>query len=206
MVPVAHARGRICKTMRLGGTRKAMKSFNILLSAGAALLFIGGCQSARSTAGKEAAVPPTVLDVPMLGSTGQTIGLAKLSEVPEGVRIQLQVSGLKPGLHGLHFHEKPVCEAPDFTTAGSHFNPFHKEHGFENPKGAHAGDLPNLLVDEQGKAQVDFITQSVALAPDKPNSLYHAGGTSLVIHEQADDLKTDPAGNSGKRIACGVVK
>jgi len=177
-----------------------------LMTASVALLALSGCQAAEPVVQMEAAAPPAELTVPMVGSSGQMIGTAKLSPVEGGVRIRIQAAGLKPGLHGFHIHEKPLCEGPEFTSAGSHFNPGHKQHGFENPQGAHAGDLPNLQVNEQGVAQADFITKSVVLDKNQPNSLYTGGGTSLVIHEQPDDLKTDPAGNSGKRIACGVVK
>jgi superoxide dismutase, Cu-Zn family len=183
-----------------------MKSLQILMSTSIMLLTLSGCQSVKNVATVEPAAPPVQMNVPIVGATGQPIGAAKLTAVPEGVRIEVQVSGLKPGLHGLHIHQKAVCEAPSFESAGEHFNPLHKQHGFNNPKGAHAGDLPNLLVDEQGNGKFDAITKAVVLLQDKPNSLLIAGGTSVVIHEQVDDLKTDPTGNSGKRIACGAVK
>ncbi|MCD1257992.1 superoxide dismutase family protein [Paenibacillus athensensis] len=184
-----------------------MNVIKSLMAASVTLLVLAGCQAAEPVANMEAAAPPAEVTVPIAGGAGQMLGTAKLSPWAEGgVRIRIQVAGLKPGLHGFHIHEKPLCEGPDFTSAGSHFNPGHKQHGFENPKGAHAGDLPNLVVNEQGAAQADFITKAVVLDKGKPNSLYTGGGTSLVIHEQPDDLKTDPAGNSGKRIACGVVK
>lgn len=165
-----------------------------------------GCQSVKSAATTEAAAPPAPLQVTLIGSNGQNVGTAQLTSVQEGVQIDLQVSGLAPGPHGFHIHEKSLCEAPTFETAGAHFNPVKREHGFLNPKGAHAGDLPNLIVDEQGNGRLSTVTKAVTLLPDKINSLYKQGGTSLVIHEKADDLKTDPSGNSGKRIACGVVK
>ncbi|MFD0697269.1 superoxide dismutase family protein [Paenibacillus sp. GCM10027628] len=183
-----------------------MKSMNILMSASLAVLMLSGCQSAQNVATANAEAPPQEINVPLIGTTGQTIGTAKLTAVQEGVRIEVQASGLKPGLHGLHVHEKAVCEAPTFESAGAHLNPTHKQHGFNNPKGYHAGDLPNMLVDEQGNGRFDAISKSVVLLPDKPNSLLKPGGTSIVIHEQVDDYKTDPSGNSGKRIACGAVK
>ncbi|KRF32107.1 superoxide dismutase family protein [Paenibacillus sp. Soil787] len=183
-----------------------MKSIKIIMTVSLGLLVLTACQSVKSTMTKEAASPPSELQVSMIGSSGQPIGTAHLTSVQDGVQIDLQVSGLTPGNHGLHFHEKAVCEAPNFDSAGAHFNPFKKEHGFHNPKGFHAGDLPNLVVDAQGNGKFNAITKSAVLLPDRPNSLLKQGGTSLVIHEKEDDLKTDPSGNSGKRIACGAVK
>ncbi|CAK4841619.1 unnamed protein product [Aphanomyces euteiches] len=87
-----------------------------------------------------------------------------------------------------------------------HFNPTHKQHGFENPQGFHEGDLPNIQVDAKGKVNVDLIVKAVTLEPGKPNSILSAQGVSLIIHDKADDYMTDPAGNSGARIACGVIK
>ncbi|MEW9697917.1 superoxide dismutase family protein [Paenibacillus sp. SI8] len=182
-----------------------MKSIKIVVSSSIILIALNGCQTVKSMATLEAA-PPTLIEVPLIGTTGQPIGSARLTAVPDGVRIEAQVSGLKPGLHGFHIHEKAICEAPGFDSAGAHFNPFQKQHGFNNPKGYHIGDLPNMLVDEQGNGRFDAITKSVVIQADKPNSLLKPGGTSVVIHEQEDDLKTDPSGNSGKRIACGAVK
>ncbi|MBA2938015.1 superoxide dismutase family protein [Paenibacillus sp. CGMCC 1.16610] len=182
-----------------------MKSLKIVVTVSLGLLVLTGCQSVKSTATAEAGSTPP-LEVTLIGASGQTVGMAQLAAAPEGVQIDLQVSGLTPGAHGFHIHEKAACDAPTFDSAGAHFNPMHKEHGFLNPKGAHAGDLPNLVVDEQGNGRLSTVTKSVVLLPDKPNSLFKPGGTSLVIHEKADDLKTDPSGNSGKRIACGAVK
>ncbi|SDM92756.1 superoxide dismutase, Cu-Zn family [Paenibacillus sp. yr247] len=183
-----------------------MKSLTIIMTVSLGLLALTGCQNVKSAATTEAASPPSELKVSLIGMSGQSIGTAKLTSVQEGVQIELQVSGLTPGLHGLHFHEKAICEAPSFESAGAHFNPMKKEHGFLNPKGAHAGDLPNLVVDEQGNGKFNAITKAVVMLPNKSNSLLKQGGTSLVIHEKEDDLKTDPTGNSGKRIACGAVK
>ncbi|MZQ81770.1 superoxide dismutase [Paenibacillus sp. 5J-6] len=182
-----------------------MKSLKIVVTVSLGLLVLTGCQSVKSTATAESDSSPP-LQVTLIGASGQAVGKAQLAAVPDGVQIDLQVSGLTPGAHGFHIHEKSACDAPTFDSAGAHLNPMHKEHGFLNPKGVHAGDLPNLVVDEQGNGRLSTVTKSVVLLPDKPNSLFKPGGTSLVIHEKADDLKTDPSGNSGKRIACGAVK
>lgn len=183
-----------------------MKSLTMVMTVSLGVLMLTGCQSVKSAATTEAASPPPQVQVSLIGANGQTVGTAQLTSVQEGVQIDLQVSGLAPGTHGFHIHEKAVCEAPSFDSAGAHFNPVKREHGFLNPKGAHAGDLPNLVVDEQGNGHLSTVSKAVVLLPDKINSLYKQGGTSLVIHEKPDDLKTDPSGNSGKRIACGVLK
>ncbi|UQZ81569.1 Superoxide dismutase-like protein YojM precursor [Paenibacillus konkukensis] len=161
-----------------------------------------GSDTVRAQA-NEPSVAPKSIDI--INSKGTKIGTAKLSQVAEGVKFQVEVSGLTPGKHGIHVHQTGVCTPPDFTSAGEHFNPEGKKHGFDNPQGYHAGDLPNLEVGSDGTARAEFVDTKVTLAKDKANSLVKTGGTALVIHENADDYKTDPSGNSGSRIACGVI-
>jgi superoxide dismutase, Cu-Zn family len=142
----------------------------------------------------------------MNDSKGNTIGLATFTQDSCGpVHIEVSVSGLTPGLHGIHIHDKGICIGPSFTSAGKHYNPLGKEHGLLNPKGPHAGDLPNLEVGADGKGYMNVTTRLVTLSPG-PTTLFTANGTSLVIHADPDDLITDPAGNSGARIACGVIE
>lgn len=158
------------------------------------LLFIWGC--GESPAPKAKAT--------LINSQGQKVGQAQLEETSKGVKITLTVENLPPGTHAFHIHEKGLCDPPDFMTAGGHFNPFHKHHGLKNPAGPHAGDLPNLVVGADGKDTLEAVASLVTLKPGE-NSLFHPGGTSLVIHAGPDDYMTDPAGNAGARIACGVV-
>lgn len=115
------------------------------------------------------------------------------------------MSQLPPGQHALHVHAVGKCEAPDFKSAGPHFNPEGKKHGTQNPEGPHAGDLPNFEVSADGRAKTSVLATRVLLS-DGTNSLFQANGTSLVIHEKPDDNLNDPAGNAGTRIACGVVQ
>jgi superoxide dismutase, Cu-Zn family len=139
-------------------------------------------------------------------SNGSTIGLATfIQDANNTVHINVTVSGLTPGLHGIHIHDKGFCIAPSFKSAGEHYNPLGKEHGLLNPKGPHAGDLPNLEVGVDGKGYMNVTTRLVMLSPG-PTTLFTANGTSLVIHSNPDDLITNPAGNSGERIACGAIK
>jgi superoxide dismutase, Cu-Zn family len=137
-------------------------------------------------------------------AAGEIVGQATLSMEAEAVVITLEAQKLPPGPHGFHIHEVGKCEAPEFTTAGGHFNPEGKKHGLRSPGGPHAGDLPNLVVGPDGLVRIRVMAPQVALAAG-PNSLFHPAGTSLVIHTGPDDDVTDPAGNSGARIACGVI-
>jgi Cu-Zn family superoxide dismutase len=141
----------------------------------------------------------------LLNAQGQKIGTAMLTPASGGVQIELTVSQLPPGTHAFHIHGAGKCDPPDFKSAGPHFNPYGKQHGKDNPNGAHAGDLANFDADASGNATVSTLAASVTLG-DGPNSLFHEGGSALVIHEKADDYKTDPTGNAGNRLACGVVQ
>jgi Cu-Zn family superoxide dismutase len=135
---------------------------------------------------------------------GKQVGVATLIETPEGVRVALTGYRLPPGGHGLHVHAVGRCDPPDFTSAGAHFNPGGKQHGRMNPAGPHAGDLPSLVAAASGEAGLDITTKAFTLSPG-PNSLLGDKGTALVVHANPDDDKTDPTGNSGGRIACGVI-
>lgn len=136
---------------------------------------------------------------------GNRVGTAALEEVSGGVRIRLEVSQLPPGKHAMHIHASAQCDAPDFKSAGPHFNPAGKRHGRENPEGPHAGDLPDLEVKEDGTGVIETVAAGVTLSGEGENSLFHPGGTSLMVHASPDDNKTDPAGNAGDRIACGSI-
>lgn len=147
------------------------------------------------------------IKVSLINSQGQPAGKAVLKQKKNGVQIKLSVENMSFGEHGVHIHQNPVCEAPDFKSAGGHFNPETKQHGFQNPMGHHAGDTPsNLNVGEDHRGTATWTLTGVTLQPGATNSLLSNGGTSIMVHEKADDMKTDPSGNSGNRIACGVIK
>jgi superoxide dismutase, Cu-Zn family len=138
--------------------------------------------------------------------SGESVGTATLTAINKkgGVRVKLDVKNLTPGVHAIHFHQTAKCEGPAFETAGAHFNPTTKMHGLKNPQGPHAGDMLNFTVNANGTSKQTVTATRVVLG-DGPNGLFSNGGTSLIIHEKADDMKTDPSGNSGGRIACGTI-
>ncbi|WP_329958818.1 superoxide dismutase family protein [Sporosarcina sp. G11-34] len=167
------------------------------------LLLVTGC-------GKKGAWLPVSGDIsetvaaPILNAEGEKIGEATFDESKDGITIKIIAEGLPPGLHGTHIHEKGECTPPGFESAGAHFNPTHKQHGFDNLKGFHLGDLPNVVVDYDGKVKAKMTTDEFTLKPNLENSILDNDGSALVIHEDMDDYKTDPSGNSGKRIACAA--
>ncbi len=162
---------------------------------------------AGAVAPAQDAKPVKEIKVSLINSQGQPAGKAVLKQKKNGVEVKISVENIPFGEHGVHIHQNPVCEAPDFKTAGGHFNPDAKQHGFQNPMGHHAGDTPsNLTVGEDHRGSATWTLTDVTLQPGAPNSLLSNGGTSLMVHEKADDMKTDPSGNSGNRIACGVIK
>jgi Cu-Zn family superoxide dismutase len=138
-------------------------------------------------------------------AAGKDVGMAMISAAKGGgVSIDIDFKGLPPGEHALHFHAAAICEAPAFTTATGHFNPAMKKHGMDNPEGPHAGDMANFTVKADGTAKATIVNKNVTMGTDA-NSVFANGGTALMIHAAADDMKSDPAGNAGARIACGVV-
>lgn len=149
---------------------------------------------------------PETANAIIYNKNGERIGMATFTAVKgAGVKIDLDVHGLPPGSHGFHIHSKGQCEPPEFDSAGPHFNPQQKEHGLRNPRGPHAGDLGNLQVGTNGQAHVVILDPRLSLASGNPDSILRPGGMSLVVHAQPDDEMSDPSGNSGKRIACGVI-
>jgi len=185
---------------------KTQKAFRIMPAAAlAAILTLAfSAAMAKDTKAAKPPKPPKSVVVKMQDGQGKDAGTATLSSATGGVKIKLNLHGLTPGEHGLHVHQAAKCEGPDFKSAGGHFNPDGKHHGLQNAEGPHAGDVPNFKADAKGNAKVTVTAPNVTLS-DGPHSVFTGGGTSLVVHAKADDGKTDPSGNSGDRIACGVI-
>ncbi len=175
----------------------------ILLSTAFVSVLFGSALAQDKKPAKPAPAKPVT--VKLNDGAGKAVGTAKLAPDPGGVKITLAVKGLTPGEHAIHVHETAKCDGPDFKSAGGHFNPDHKKHGKDNPEGAHAGDIPNFTVDAKGGSTASFVAPGVTLE-DGEHSVFTGGGTALVIHAKADDLKTDPAGAAGDRVACGLIK
>ena len=141
---------------------------------------------------------------PLKDGVGKDVGTVELMQTPHGVLLKMSLKGIPAGEHAFHVHAVGKCEPP-FTTAGGHFNPASKKHGMEAAEGAHAGDMPNLHVPPSGELVIEIANPAISLVKGQPNSVFDGDGSAIVIHAKADDYKSDPAGNAGDRIACGVI-
>jgi Cu-Zn family superoxide dismutase len=166
----------------------------------AGLLLLFGNVALAGEKGGESSAEAVIKD-----SGGKTVGTSVLTQTAQGVDMVVEVSQLPTGSHGIHVHAIGKCDPPDFKTAGGHFNPHAKKHGLKSPVGAHAGDLPNLVVGTDGAGKLSATLVGATLEQGNPASLLNPNGTSIIIHAKEDDGMTDPTGNSGYRIACGVI-
>ncbi len=191
-----------------------MRGTIVFLAAGLAL---GGCNNSANNANngnaaQTGAGPITQApSVPLVNASGEIIGQVRGGDSPNGAVLEIDAHDLPPGVHAIHIHDVGICQPPDFKSAGGHWNPTGKQHGGENPNGAHVGDLQNVTVAQDGTLRARIVVPGTYLSNNgrdvKPGSyeIFDASGASVVIHAKPDDYKTDPSGNSGDRIACAAL-
>jgi superoxide dismutase, Cu-Zn family len=177
---------------------------NYLTAIAASAVLLAGASAPAMAAKKKPAAPALAATAELKTADGKDVGIVALTQTGDGVRLKLAFKGLPPGEHALHVHSVGKCEAP-FTSAGPHFNPDQKKHGLKSPEGHHAGDMANIVVPANGNLTQTVVNKDITLEKDKPNSVFQNGGTAIVVHANKDDEMTDPAGNAGDRVACGVI-
>ena len=168
---------------------------------------LAGCAYESETAPVSAAAaqPASVAVATLMDAAGENVGEARLVQQGDDIAVSISASGISAGPHGTHIHMTGTCDAPDFKTAGGHWNPMMTQHGLENPQGHHSGDLPNMDVQADGTGSLSFIVAGATLR-DGDNPLFDEDGAAIVVHAGPDDMVSDPSGNSGGRIACGVIR
>ncbi|TCP69715.1 superoxide dismutase family protein [Baia soyae] len=181
------------------------RSIKSMIGLSVLALSLAGCNDSTPTM-KQLPTSSEKAQAEIINSKGATIGKAEFWQEQDYVMARVTVKDLPEGPHGIHVHTVGKCDVPTFETAGAHLNPAEKKHGIENAAGPHAGDLPNLEINDNGEGMAEFALENVTLKGNQGNSLFHPGGTAIVIHKDKDDYKTDPSGNSGARIACGVIQ
>ncbi|MFT9848963.1 superoxide dismutase family protein [Aneurinibacillus sp. REN35] len=188
-----------------GGKEETMGEKQVLVHNGAAYVPVRDFSKATGHQvywdGMHSAISIDKPYVHIVDAKGKRIGHAVLTEEKEGVKVEVEVQGLKPGKHGFHVHEKAFVKN-DFKSAGGHFNPDNKKHGLENPEGHHVADMPNLEVKEDGTGKAEFMVNRANLKPGDAHSIL---GKAIIIHADEDDMKSDPAGNAGDRVAGGNI-
>ena len=180
------------------------------VGASAFIVALAGLAAACANAPREVDAPPpdmgpSALSADLRDGSGRVLARTHVEEVGDSLRVRVEAAGLVRGAYGAHVHAVGRCDAPGFTSAGPHWNPTGQQHGKDNPQGMHKGDLPNLLVGTDGTGSFEYTIPGASLRGG-PNPLLDGDGAAVVIHEKADDYRTDPSGNSGARIACGEVR
>lgn len=191
-----------------------MRQAGLLLMVGGAVLALGACatdgdstaMAAQAESGPiESTIGPPTLAADLRDSQGRTRARATVEQSGDSLRVRVEATAMTPGSYGAHIHTTGRCDPPAFTTAGPHWNPTGQKHGKDNPQGMHKGDLPNLTVGPDGRGSFEYTIPHAILSGMLPTKLVDGDGAAVVIHAKADDHRTDPSGNSGDRIACGVL-
>jgi Cu-Zn family superoxide dismutase len=164
-------------------------------------LLVGGFAAQAQTPGEKSSTPSKAVAVLHPTAGNKVTGTVTFTEVADGVQVRAEITGLTPGNHGFHVHEFGDCSAADASSAGAHFNPTHKPHGGPDSAERHVGDMGNIQADASGKAKLEYVDHEMSLTNDERSVI----GRSAVVHAKADDLKSQPAGDSGARVACGVI-
>jgi superoxide dismutase, Cu-Zn family len=171
----------------------------------AAAAALAACASSERAELEDVVAPPEVLAAELRDAGGQVRARATAEQAGDSIRVRIEAVSLAQGAYGAHIHATGRCDPPGFTTAGAHWNPTRVKHGKDNPQGMHKGDLPNLLVGTDGRGSFEYTIPNASIAGSGPNPVIDGDGAAVVIHAAADDFRTDPSGNSGARIACGVL-
>lgn len=186
-----------------------MRQAGLLLIGGAALATAACATDSSGASEPEGAIVstigPPVLTADVRDAQGRTRARARVEQSGDSLRVSVEAVAMTPGTYGVHIHTVGRCDPPAFTTAGAHWNPIGQKHGKDNPQGMHKGDLPNLMVGADGRGSFEYTIPNAVLSGMLPTKLVDGDGASLVIHARPDDYRTDPSGNSGGRIACGVL-
>ncbi len=181
-----------------------MKALPLGIAAAAGMALAACASNGRAVEPLAAAAGPAPLATDIRDPSGMIMARATASQIGDSIRVRVEAKGMRAGAYGAHVHTTGRCDAPDFASAGPHWNPSGQQHGKNNPRGMHKGDLPNLAVGTDGRGSFEVTIPGASLAAG-PNPLQDADGAAVVIHAAADDYRTDPSGNSGGRIACGVL-
>jgi Cu-Zn family superoxide dismutase len=176
-----------------------------LMVAGAASVLVAGCTMSAPGERSGTATRGQAANAELRDVAGQVRARGSATQSGDAIRVRLDATGMPSGTYAAHVHTTGACNPPDFTSAGPHWNPTGAQHGKDNPAGMHKGDLPNLIVGANGRGSLEFVIAAATLTGG-PNALLDADGAALVVHAQADDYRSDPAGNAGARIACGVLR
>ncbi|TFI57378.1 superoxide dismutase family protein [Sphingomonas parva] len=171
---------------------------------GSAVLALGACATGGDEGSPQSDAGPASVSAEIRDATGRVVAQSTAEEVGDGIRVRVESVALPQGAYGAHVHVTGRCDPPAFTTAGPHWNPTGRQHGKDNPQGMHKGDLPNLLVGTDGRGSFEYTIPDASLTGGA-SALLDADGAAVVVHQSADDYRTDPSGNSGNRIACGVL-